>query len=144
MNNLYLPSWGSTFQHLLSLNRILTITLVVIAIIAASVTVYILEENAINSYGSEISYKVTKLPLTFDSSCGTNSEEVGVSLTNMGSKTVTDLTVNVSNPVCVGAVPVDLPTMLNKSSTLTFSVSSTDMNGTITVAGNYTLVTISF
>jgi len=128
---------------LLSLNRILTIVLVIIAISGISITAYILEENVMNAYDSEISYKIMKLPLAYDYSCDTNNEEVFVTITNMGSKAVTDLTVSVSNPVCVGSVS-GLPSMLNKSSTLSFTVSSTETNGTIIVAGNYTLVTINF
>ena len=127
-----------------SLSRILTITVVIIGVIAVSLTIYIFEENALNAYGSRISYEITKLPVTYDYSCDTNSQQVEVFLTNTGTRTVSYFTVSVSNPVCVGAIPNTLPSVFNHSSTLTFMVSSMATNGTITIAGNYTLVTINF
>ena len=130
-------------MHLYSLSRILTITLAVVAIAAVSVTIYIAEENVINSYSSEISYQITKLPVAYDYTCDANNQEVNVVLTNKGTKVVADFSVSVTNPVCAGAVP-ELPSAFNQSSTLKFSVFSTNTNGTITVAGNYTLVSINF
>jgi len=129
---------------LYSLNRILTITLAIVAIIAISLTVYIIEENVTNSYNSEISYEITKLPIAYDYSCDTNDTAINVVLSNKGTKDVADFTVSVTNPVCVSAVPDSLPSIFNQSSTLRFTVYSNDVNGTITVAGNYTLVSISF
>ncbi len=131
-------------MHLYSLNRILTITLAIVAIVAISLTVYIFEENVINSYNSEISYEITKLPIAYDYSCGANDTGINVVLTNKGTKVVADFSVSVSNPVCAGAVPANLPSIFNQSSTLKFTVYSSDINGTITVTGNYTLVSISF
>ena len=131
-------------RRLYSLSRILTITLVVVAVIAVSLMIYIFEENAMNAYGSKISYQITKLPITYDYSCSTNSQLVEVFLANRGNKTVSDFAVSISNPVCVGAVPNTLPSVFNRSSTLVFTLSSIDTNGTITITGNYTLVTINF
>jgi molybdopterin biosynthesis enzyme MoaB len=128
---------------LLSLNRILTITLAIVAIIAISLTVYIVEENAVNSYSSEISYQITKLPVVFDYSCDTNDTQINVVLTNQGTKAVTDFTVSVTNPACVGAIP-SLPSIFKQSSTMNFTVLSSSINGTINIAGNYTLVSINF
>ena len=139
----YLPLKIYT-PHLYSLNRILTITLAIVAIIAISLTVYIIEENVTNSYNSEISYEITKLPIAYDYSCDTNDTAINVVLSNKGTKDVADFTVSVTNPVCVSAVPDSLPSIFNQSSTLRFTVYSNDVNGTITVAGNYTLVSISF
>ena len=59
----------------------------------------------VNSYNSEISYQITKLPVAYDYSCGANDTGINVILTNKGMKAVTDFTVSVSNPVCAGAVP---------------------------------------
>jgi len=128
---------------LYSLNRILTITLAVVAIVAISLTIYIVEVNVANSYSSEISYQITKHPVVYDYSCDTNDTQVNVVLTNHGTKTVTDFSVSVTNPACVGAVS-PVPPTFNRSSTINFTVLSTSLNGTINIAGNYTLVSINF
>ena len=128
---------------MIGLSKILTITVFVLALITVSVVSYNQFQASRNSYNSEIKYSFSRFPLAYDYSCSENDYQIHFAITNTGDKNITNFSVSVTNPLCVGGNPL-LPSMLKALSTVSFYVQSTNPNGTLTLSGNNTLVQIKF
>lgn len=128
---------------MISLSKILTIAVIVLAIAAVASLAYIQYAAMKNSYNAKIQVSFVKSPVAYDYSCNTNDYQIYFMIDNTGSKNVADLSVSISNPLCVGAIP-SLPKILNVSSTLSFYAQSSAENGTLIISGNNTFVEIKF
>ena len=126
-----------------TLSKVLTITVIALAVVAVSAVAYSQLLAARDSYNSAISVSFHKSPATYDYSCGESDYQVYFTVRTTGPKTVADLSVAVTDPLCVGAVPV-LANILNASSEISFYVQSAAENGTLTISGNNTLVLVKF
>lgn len=128
---------------LIQVSKILTFAVVILALLAIIAVAYsqILVEK--NSYNADIQVSVVKSPVVYDYSCDENDYQIHFVIDNIGSENVRDLSISITNPICVGAVP-SLPQTLNSSSTLSFYAQSTRSNGTLTISGNNTFVQIKF
>jgi hypothetical protein len=127
----------------LKLGNVLTILLILV--VASTVIVLVLgqvEQNA-NEYQSYIKFSYSRLYLTYDYSCDQNVYGLYLTLTNAGSKMVSNFSVSVSNALCVGSVP-PLPSTFYPSQSLKFYVYSADQNGTVSIMGNNTNLLVSF
>jgi hypothetical protein len=122
----------------------LTVVVIILAIIAVFVLTYV-EYNAMgNSYSSEIRVSFAKSPAAFDYSCGESDYQIYFVIDNTGTKNVADLSISMTNPLCSGGIPSNLPKMLGASSTLSFEAQSSTVNGTLMIRGNNTLVEVNF
>jgi hypothetical protein len=128
---------------MISLSKILSIAVIILAIAAVSVLGYTQFLAMKNSYNSKIQVSFVKSPVAYDYSCNTNDYQIYFMIDNTGSKNVADLSVSISNPLCVGGIP-SLPQTLNASSMLSFYAQSSAENGTLTISGNNTFVEIKF
>ena len=127
----------------MKLGRILTIILVVLIASTAVVLGIGYYQQVQAAYQSNLKYSFSRIVLQFDYSCDTNVTGLYLSLTNAGTKVVQDLNIQITNPLCVGAVP-PLPSSLNASQTIKMYLYTTVPNGTITVTGNNTVLSIKF
>ncbi len=123
--------------------RALSLLVIIMAIVAVGSLVYAQVVVVGNAYDGSIKYTFSRLEPEYDYSCNQPVYGLYVSLWNNGSKTVSDFSVTISNPLCKGAVP-PLPDILTQSQELNFYVYSSQANGTVTVSGNNTLVQIRF
>ncbi|SRR5579875_2814225 len=132
------------FHSLVSSSRILTIAVVVLAIVAISGLAYNQYVTLRDSYNSEIKVSYFKSQPAYDYSCGSPDYQIYFTIANTGEKKVVDLSISLSNPLCVGSLPTSLPTALNASSTVSFVAQSTSANGTLTISGNNTFLQVKF
>jgi hypothetical protein len=128
---------------MLSFSRVLTIAVIVLAIIALSAFAYATYLTSIYSYNSAIQYSFTKSPSSYDYSCDVNDTQIFFTIKNSGTKNIVGLSLSITNPLCVGSLPVE-PSVFNASSSLNFFAQSTSVNGTLTLSGNNTYVPINF
>lgn len=128
---------------MISLSKILSILVVVLAVAAISVVAYTQLIAIKNSYNTKIDVSFTKSPVAYDYSCGSNDYQIYFVIDNTGSKSVVGLSVSITNPDCDGGVP-SLPQILNASSTISFDAQTTTENGTLIISGNNTFVQIKF
>ncbi|MDG6997508.1 MAG: hypothetical protein JRN15_00145 [Nitrososphaerota archaeon] len=128
---------------MIGLSKILTIAVFVLAASTASVVVYNQFQASRNSYNSEIRYSFSRSPFVYDFSCGENDYQIHFVISNAGEKNITNFSVSVTNPLCVGGNPI-LPHTLKGLSTVSFYIQTTSPNGTLTVSGNNTLVQVRF
>ena len=117
--------------------------MVVLAAVAVSVVSYNQVLTSRNSYNSEIRYTFTRSPVTYDFSCDENDYQINFVITNAGEKNVMNLSASITDPLCVGGIPI-LPQTLNASSTISFYVQSGSANGTLLISGNNTFVQVKF
>ena len=125
----------------MKLATLLTVVLVVLASI--SIIVLMKEQSETSSEYQSISYSFARISLRYDYSCDENVYGLYIGLTNNGSKFVQNLTVSVTNGLCVGSVP-PLPSFLSQRQTIHFYVYTSSPNGTISVTGNNTDFSIRF
>ncbi|MDA4111602.1 MAG: hypothetical protein OK439_03625 [Thaumarchaeota archaeon] len=121
------------------------LTIVVVALAATSLTALILGQYAQNSrdYGQSIENSFSRIALRYDYSCDENVYGFYVVLMNSGLKEVRNLSISITNPLCVGAVPI-LPESLPPGQSLKIYLYSTVQNGTIIFGGNDTQLAIHF
>jgi hypothetical protein len=129
---------------MVTLSRALTIGVIALAIIAVSILAYTQFNIITNSYSSKIRVTFVRSPETYDYSCGESDYQLYFVVDNIGSKSVADLSLSITNPLCSGGVPPNLPKILGASSTLSFEAQSSNQNGTLTITGNNTLVEVNF
>lgn len=128
---------------MISLSRVLTILIIVFAVTVISVASYNQVLTTRNSYSSKIEYSFARSPLTYDFSCDENDYQIHFVITNTGNKNVMNLSASITNPLCVGGIPM-LPQTLKASSAISFYVQTTSANGTLSISGNNTFVQIRF
>ena len=124
-------------------SRILTVTVVVLAIVTVSALAYSQFLTNENSYNSKILVSLIKSPPVYDYSCSESDYQIYFVIRNIGLKNVVGLSISITNGLCVGAIP-PLPDTLNSSSTMSFEAQTTTANGTLTIAGNNTFVQVKF
>jgi len=117
----------------------------IILVIAILIGVAFITYQAVaQNYGKEIQVSFARFPNTYDFSCNTTDQELYVTVRNNGTKTVDNFMVSISNPLCVGALPLNLPSTLAPMNYTRFYVQSSSLNGTLTISGNGTLVSVEF
>lgn len=127
----------------LRFGNILSVILIVIA--ASTAAVILLGQIGLNAneYQSEIKYSYSRVNLSYDYSCEENVFGLYLVVTNAGQKTVENLSVYVTNALCVGSVP-PLTNTLYPNQSLKFYVYSSAQNGTVTIMGNNTDLLVRF
>lgn len=128
---------------MISTTKLLTVIVVVLALLSISAILYSQFYTMRESYNSEIKYSFSKSPIAYDYSCDQNDQQVYFVIKNVGTKTVSDLSFSISNPLCKGSLP-SLPTVLDSNSSISFYAESTGLNGTMTLSGNNTYIQIAF
>lgn len=128
---------------MIALSKILTIAVFILAAITVSVVSYNQFQASRDSYNSEIKYSFSRFPFVYDYSCSENDYQIHFVVTNTGEKNITNFSVAVTNPLCVGGNPL-LPETLKALTTVSFYVQSTSPNGSLTISGNNTLVQVKF
>jgi hypothetical protein len=121
------------------------LTIAVVAVILVSLTILILgqfSQNASN-YGSQVQYSLSRIPLRYDYSCNENVFGLYLVLTNSGSKVLQNLSLSITNELCVGAI-LPIPNSLLPGQSLKVYLYSAQQNGTITFSGNQTELAIQF
>ncbi len=127
----------------MQIGRLLTLSVVIMGIVLVGSLIYVNYVTVENAYDGALKYSISKQPPGYDYSCDEPVYELYVTLSNNGTKTVSDFLVSVSNPLCKAAVP-PLPTVFPPADQLKFYVFSSQENGTLTISGNNTLVQINF
>jgi len=117
--------------------------LIVFAILGVGLFIWNESNQSQMSYQHYLNYSLTKTKLSYDYSCDQQVYSLNMVLTNDGNKLVSDLSVSVSNPLCVGAIP-QLPDSLAPSQQLAVDIYTTSANGTITITGNNTVLLVQF
>ena len=130
-------------MKLFSFSNILTLALIVLAI--SGTVVFVLGQNQFDSteYASHIKYTFTRLSLRYDYSCDQNVYGLFLILKNAGSKNVENLSIAVSDELCVGSIP-PIQTELRSNQSVDLYIYSTAPNGTVSVTGNDTNLFIRF
>jgi hypothetical protein len=125
------------------LGNLLSIILVVIACSAVAVIALgqVLQNE--DAYQSNIRYSFTRLYLNYDYSCDENVYGLYVDIINGGNKMVQNLSVSVTNELCVGSIP-PLANALDAGQSIKFYIYTTEPNGTVSVTGNNTDLVIRF
>lgn len=95
------------------------------------------------NYGSQLRYSLKRIQLRYDYSCDENVYGLYIVLNNSGPKTVSGLSITMTNELCVGAIP-PIPNALTAQGSLKLSLYSTASNGTIMISGNNTQLNIAF
>jgi len=95
------------------------------------------------NYGTELRYSLERIQLRYDYSCDENVYGLYLVLNNSGPKTVSSLSITLTNELCVGAIP-SIPNTLSANESLKIYLYSTESNGTITISGNNTELNIGF
>ncbi len=127
----------------LEFGKILTIMLIAFAIVGVGLFVWNESNQSQMSYQRYLNYSLTKTKLSYDYSCDQQVYSLDMVLTNDGNKLVSDLSVSVTNALCVGAIP-QLPDSLVPSQQLAVDIYTTSVNGTITITGNNTVLLVQF
>jgi hypothetical protein len=127
----------------MNLDKTLTLLLIVFAAIGVGLFVWNASNQSQLSYQDHLEYSLTKTKLGYDYSCDQNVYSLNLVVTNAGSKLLNDISVSVTNPLCVGAVPQP-PNSLASGENLTMDVFTTTVNGTITITGNNTFLLVPF
>ena len=122
--------------------KFLTITVVVLASFSILVIVLGQIEQSREEYQS-LGYSFTRIALRYDYSCDESVYGLSVDLSNNGEKLVQNLSVSVTNGLCVGSVP-PLPGSLSPGQSIQFYIYTSAPNGTISVTGNNTDLLINF
>src|SRR5579872_2938450 len=119
----------------ISLTTILTVILIVLA--SSSVFALVLGQNEFNGaeYQSNIKYSFTRISLRYDYSCDENVYGLYLNLTNTDPKSVENLSVGVTNELCVGSIP-PTPSALLPDHSITLYIYTTSANGTVSITGN--------
>jgi|GEM_PF-1922906 hypothetical protein len=97
----------------------------------------------LRNYGRNLSVSLSRLKSSYDYSCDQSVNALYVTVRNLGMKDVSDLSVTITNPLCFGSVS-PLPSNLPPLGNLGFYVYSTKPNGTLTIGGNNTYVSVTF
>ena len=95
------------------------------------------------NYGNKLRYSLERIQLRYDYSCDENVYGLYLVLNNSGAKSVSGLSVAMTNELCVGAIP-PIPNTLSPNESLKIYLYSTESNGTITISGNNTELNIGF
>ena len=127
----------------MELGRILSILLILFVVAGVGLFVWNEVNQSQLSYQNHLDYSVTKTILSYDYSCDQQVYGLNMVLSNNGSKLVNDLSVSLTNELCVGAIP-PLPDSLAPHQQLTFDIYTTSVNGTITITGNNTVLLVRF
>ncbi len=127
----------------IKLGNVLTVIVIALACVAVLIVALGQFQYDREEYQSYIKYTFTRQYLQYDYSCDQSVYGLYIVLTNSGDKTVQNLQVSVTNGLCVGAIP-PLPSALNASQSIQFYVYTTVPNGTVTVTGNNTDLSIGF
>lgn len=125
------------------MNRLLSVLSIVVLLSATLVFVTSYLEFSNTNYKSNIKYDLSKGSQSFDYSCNEKVYSLFLVLKNTGSKLVQDLSISVTHGICKGAVP-PIPSSLAPVQKISLYVYTYSPNGTITVSGNNTLVSIKF
>ena len=125
------------------LNIILSVIATVVVISAASVFLYSYLDSSGTNYANNLKYSITASPIGFDYSCNERVYSVYLTLANAGNESVQHLSLSVTNGICEGAVP-PIPSTLVPAQSLAIYLYSDVENGTVTVSGNNTFLTIKF
>ena len=124
--------------------KILNGLVIVFAVLAVGTLLYSQYVTTSEAYGNSIVYNFGRESRSYDYTCNEPVYGIHVALLNNGTKTVSGFSVSVTNPLCNGAVPSNLPAQFPHAQTVAFYVYSTQQNGTVTISGNNTLVQIRF
>lgn len=121
------------------------LTIIVVILTIGTVAVFMLGQSGLRreEYRSNLKYSYTREVPTYDYSCAENVYGLYVILTNTGAKIVDNLSVSITNPLCVGSVP-PLPASLDPNQTIKLYLYSDFQNGTVTISGNNTDLQIAF
>ena len=127
----------------MKLGRLLTIAVVVI--VSISLTALISEQFVQNrsNYAPYMRYSLSRIPLRYDYSCNENVYGLYLVLNNSGLKVVQNISLSITNQLCVGAIP-PIPDSILPGQTLKVYLYSTSENGTISISGNETELLIQF
>ena len=126
----------------MKIDRWLTIILVLVAISAIGLVLFQEYQSSV-SYDGNVRYSIKRVLASYDYSCNTPVYGIYVAVSNAGSMPMGQMSVEVSNPICEGAVPPIQGDLL-PSQQMNFTVYSVQPNGTIVLDGNITSIQIRF
>ena len=127
----------------MKLGQLLTIAVVVIVSISLMAPISLQFVQNRSNYAPYMRYSLSRIPLRYDYSCDESVYGLYLVLNNSGLKVVQNLSLSITNQLCVGAIP-PVPDSLLPGQTLKVYLYSTAQNGTITIRGNETEVLIQF
>ena len=127
----------------MQIGKALTVLVAIMGVALVSSLVYVNYFAMQNAYGGYIKYTFSRLPASYDYSCDEPVYGLYIAISNNGTKSVSGFSVSISSPLCKGAIPV-LSNALLPLQEIRFYVYSSQENGTITVSGNNTMISINF